>query len=133
MTSAKEVVFKPLFDNNPIALQILGVCSALAVTTQLSVTLVMCIALTSVTAFSNLFISMIRNYMPSSIRIIVQMTIIASLVIAVDQFLQAFAYEISKSLSVFVGLIITNCIVMGRAEAFAMKNQIGRASCRERV
>ncbi|KRP38261.1 MAG: Na(+)-translocating NADH-quinone reductase subunit D, partial [OM182 bacterium BACL3 MAG-120531-bin86] len=122
MTSAKEVVFKPLFDNNPIALQILGVCSALAVTTQLSVTLVMCIALTSVTAFSNLFISMIRNYMPSSIRIIVQMTIIASLVIAVDQFLQAFAYEISKSLSVFVGLIITNCIVMGRAEAFAMKN-----------
>ena len=122
MTSAKEVVFKPLFDNNPIALQILGVCSALAVTTQLSVTLVMCIALTSVTAFSNLFISMIRNYMPSSIRIIVQMTIIASLVIAVDQFLQAFAYEISKSLSVFVGLIITNCIVMGRAEAFAMNN-----------
>ena len=122
MTSAKEVVFKPLFDNNPIALQILGVCSALAVTTQLSVTLVMCIALTSVTAFSNLFISMIRNYMPSRIRIIVQMTIIASLVIAVDQFLQAFAYEISKSLSVFVGLIITNCIVMGRAEAFAMNN-----------
>ena len=122
MTSAKEVVFKPLFDNNPIALQILGVCSALAVTTQLSVTLVMCIALTSVTAFSNLFISLIRNYMPSSIRIIIQMTIIASLVIAVDQFLQAFAYEISKSLSVFVGLIITNCIVMGRAEAFAMKN-----------
>ena len=125
MTSAKEVVFKPLFDNNPIALQILGVCSALAVTTQLSVTLVMCIALTSVTAFSNLFISLIRNYMPSSIRIIIQMTIIASLVIAVDQFLQAFAYEISKSLSVFVGLIITNCIVMGRAEAFAMKNPPG--------
>lgn len=122
MTSAKDVVFKPLFDNNPIALQILGVCSALAVTTQLSVTLVMCIALTSVTAFSNLFISLIRNYMPSSIRIIIQMTIIASLVIAVDQFLQAYAYEISKSLSVFVGLIITNCIVMGRAEAFAMKN-----------
>ena len=122
MASAKEVVLNPLFDNNPIALQILGVCSALAVTTQLSVTLVMCIALTSVTAFSNLFISMIRNYMPSSIRIIIQMTIIASLVIAVDQFLQAYAYEISKSLSVFVGLIITNCIVMGRAEAFAMKN-----------
>ena len=122
MASAKEVVLNPLFDNNPIALQILGVCSALAVTTQLSVTLVMCIALTSVTAFSNLFISMIRNYMPSSIRIIIQMTIIASLVIAVDQFLQAYAYEISKSLSVFVGLIIPNCIVMGRAEAFAMKN-----------
>jgi Na+-transporting NADH:ubiquinone oxidoreductase subunit D len=125
MTSAKEVVFKPLFDNNPIALQILGVCSALAVTTQLSVTLVMCIALTSVTAFSNLFISMIRNYMPSSIRIIVQMTIIASLVIVVDQVLGAVAYDISKQLSVFVGLIITNCIVMGRAEAFAMQNPPG--------
>lgn len=125
MANAKKVVLNPLLDNNPIALQILGVCSALAVTTQLSVTLVMCVALTSVTAFSNMFISMIRHYMPSSIRIIIQMTIIASLVIAVDQFLQAFAYEISKSLSVFVGLIITNCIVMGRAEAFAMKNPPG--------
>ena len=122
MSSVKQILLEPLFENNPIALQILGVCSALAVTTQLSVTLVMCIALTTVTAFSNLFISMIRNHMPSSIRIIVQMTIIASLVIVVDQFLQAFAYEISKNLSVFVGLIITNCIVMGRAEAFAMKN-----------
>lgn len=125
MSDVKKVLFSPVIENNPIALQILGVCSALAVTTQLSVTLVMCVALTSVTAFSNLFISMIRNHMPSSIRIIVQMTIIASLVIAVDQFLQAFAYEISKSLSVFVGLIITNCIVMGRAEAFAMKNPPG--------
>jgi Na+-transporting NADH:ubiquinone oxidoreductase subunit D len=125
MSSIKKILLTPLFENNPIALQILGVCSALAVTTQLSVTLVMCVALTTVTAFSNLFISMIRNHMPSSIRIIVQMTIIASLVIAVDQFLQAFAYEISKSLSVFVGLIITNCIVMGRAEAFAMKNPPG--------
>jgi Na+-transporting NADH:ubiquinone oxidoreductase subunit D len=125
MITAKEVILTPLFENNPIALQILGVCSALAVTTQLSVTLVMCVALTSVTAFSNLFISMIRNHMPSSIRIIIQMTIIASLVIAVDQFLQAYAYEISKNLSVFVGLIITNCIVMGRAEAFAMKNPPG--------
>lgn len=125
MSSVKQILLTPLFENNPIALQILGVCSALAVTTQLSVTLVMCVALTSVTAFSNLFISMIRNHMPSSIRIIVQMTIIASLVIAVDQFLQAFAYEISKNLSVFVGLIITNCIVMGRAEAFAMKNPPG--------
>lgn len=125
MANAKKVVLNPLLDNNPIALQILGVCSALAVTTQLSVTLVMCVALTTVTAFSNMFISMIRHYMPSSIRIIIQMTIIASLVIAVDQFLQAFAYEISKSLSVFVGLIITNCIVMGRAEAFAMKNPPG--------
>lgn len=122
MSSVKQILFTPLFENNPIALQILGVCSALAVTTQLSVTLVMCVALTTVTAFSNLFISLIRNHMPSNIRIIVQMTIIASLVIAVDQFLQAFAYEISKNLSVFVGLIITNCIVMGRAEAFAMKN-----------
>ena len=120
--TAKEVLMSPLLENNPIALQILGVCSALAVTTQLSVTLVMCVALTSVTAFSNFFISSIRNHMPSSIRIIIQMTIIASLVIIVDQFLQAFAFEISKSLSVFVGLIITNCIVMGRAEAFAMKN-----------
>ncbi|MBL4729044.1 MAG: NADH:ubiquinone reductase (Na(+)-transporting) subunit D [Gammaproteobacteria bacterium] len=122
MSQVKQILLTPLFENNPIALQILGVCSALAVTTQLGVTLVMCLALTTVTAFSNLFISMIRNHMPSSIRIIVQMTIIASLVIAVDQFLQAFAYDISKNLSVFVGLIITNCIVMGRAEAFAMKN-----------
>lgn len=122
ITSVRKVLLSPIIENNPITLQILGVCSALAVTTQLSVTLVMCIALTSVTAFSNFFISLIRNHMPSSIRIIIQMTIIASLVIAVDQFLQAYAYEISKSLSVFVGLIITNCIVMGRAEAFAMKN-----------
>jgi Na+-transporting NADH:ubiquinone oxidoreductase subunit D len=119
---AKAILIKPIFANNPIALQILGVCSALAVTTSLNVALVMCVALTTVTAFSNLFISMVRNYMPGSIRIIVQMTIIASLVIAVDLVLQAYAYEISKQLSVFVGLIITNCIVMGRAEAFAMKN-----------
>lgn len=122
ITSVRKVLLSPIIENNPITLQILGVCSALAVTTQLSVTLVMCVALTSVTAFSNFFISLIRNQIPSSIRIIIQMTIIASLVIAVDQFLQAYAYEISKSLSVFVGLIITNCIVMGRAEAFAMKN-----------
>jgi Na+-transporting NADH:ubiquinone oxidoreductase subunit D len=108
--------------NNPIALQILGVCSALAVTTSLQVSLVMCMALTAVTAFSNFFISLIRNHIPSSIRIIIQMTIIASLVILVDQVLKAYAFEISKQLSVFVGLIITNCIVMGRAEAFAMKN-----------
>ena len=122
MSEATNVLTKPIFENNPIAFQILGVCSALAVTTSLQVTLVMCIALTTVTAFSNLFISLIRHHMPSSIRIIIQMTIIASLVIMVDQFLQAYAFEISKSLSVFVGLIITNCIVMGRAEAFAMKN-----------
>jgi Na+-transporting NADH:ubiquinone oxidoreductase subunit D len=119
---AKTVLIGPIFDNNPIALQILGVCSALAVTTNLQSTIVMCIALTVVCAFSNFFISIIRNYLPSSIRIIVQMTIIASLVIVVDELLKAFAYETSKSLSVFVGLIITNCIVMGRAEAFAMKN-----------
>lgn len=122
MSSVKEVLTQPLLHNNPIAIQILGVCSALAVTTSLNVTLVMCIALTSVTAFSNFFVSIIRNHIPGNIRIIVQMTIIASLVIVVDQILKAYAYDISKQLSVFVGLIITNCIVMGRAEAFAMKN-----------
>ncbi|MDO3384209.1 NADH:ubiquinone reductase (Na(+)-transporting) subunit D [Gilvimarinus algae] len=118
----KELLFAPIFSNNPIALQILGICSALAVTSSLKVTVVMCIALTTVTAFSNLFVSLVRNHAPGNIRIIVQMTIIASLVIVVDQILKAYAYEISKQLSVFVGLIITNCIVMGRAEAFAMKN-----------
>ena len=123
--STKEVLLNPLFVNNPIGLQILGICSALAVTTKMSVALVMCVALTLVTAFSNLFISMIRNQIPGSIRIIVQMTIIASLVIVVDQVLGAVAYDISKQLSVFVGLIITNCIVMGRAEAFAMQNPPG--------
>ena len=121
MTS-KEILLNPLFNNNPIGLQILGICSALAVTTKMSVALVMCIALTVVCAFSNLFISVIRNRIPSSVRIIVQMTIIASLVIVVDQVLGAVAYDLSKQLSVFVGLIITNCIVMGRAEAFAMQN-----------
>jgi len=118
----KELLITPIFKNNPIALQILGICSALAVTSQLSITLVMCIALTLVTAFSNLFVSLVRNHIPNNIRIIVQMTIIASLVIVVDQIIKAVAYDISKQLSVFVGLIITNCIVMGRAEAFAMKN-----------
>jgi|SRR5690606_6084676 len=122
---AKNVLIKPIISENPIGLQILGICSALAVTTSLRVAFVMCVALTLVTAFSNLFISMVRNYMPGSIRIIIQMTIISSLVIMVDQTLQAFAFEISKQLSVFVGLIITNCIVMGRAEAFAMKNPPG--------
>ena len=120
--TARQVLFEPIFSNNPIALQILGICSALAVTTSLSVTLVMCIALTSVTALSNFFISIVRNQIPSSIRMIVQMVIIASLVIVVDQVLKAYAYSISKQLSVFVGLIITNCIVMGRAKAFAMQN-----------
>ncbi len=118
----KKVLFEPVANNNPIALQILGICSALAVTTSLQLSLVMAAAVCLVTAFSSMSISMIRNHIPSSIRIIVQMTIIASLVIVVDQLLQAFAYELSKKLSVFVGLIITNCIVMGRAEAFAMKN-----------
>ena len=119
----KDLLFGPIFDNNPIALQILGICSALAVTSNLSTTVTMCIALTLVVAFSNFFVSTIRNSIPSSIRIIVQMTIIASLVIVVDQFLKAYAYSIPKQLSVFVGLIITNCIVMGRAEAFAMQNK----------
>ncbi len=121
-STVKAVLTKPLISENPITLQILGICSSLAVTTSLNVAVVMCVALTVVTGFSNFFISLVRNYMPSSIRIIIQMAIISALVIAVDQLLQAFAYETSKQLSVFVGLIITNCIVMGRAEAFAMKN-----------
>jgi Na+-transporting NADH:ubiquinone oxidoreductase subunit D len=121
--TAKKALLDPLFNNNPIALQMLGICSALAVTSKLSTALIMCIALTVVTGLSNLFISLVRHHTPANIRIIVQMTIIASLVIVVDQFLKAFAYELSKQLSVFVGLIITNCIVLGRAEAFAMKNK----------
>jgi len=122
MAKTKELLFDPVVNNNPIALQVLGICSALAVTSSMSVAFVMSLAVIAVTAFSSLFVSVIRSQIPSSIRIIVQMTIIASLVIVVDQILKAFAYEISKQLSVFVGLIITNCIVMGRAEAFAMKN-----------
>jgi len=122
MADKRKLVLDPLVENNPIILQTLGICSALAVTSSLEVSLIMCIALTSVIAFSNLSISLIRYQVPSSIRIIVQMVIIASLVIVVDQILRAFAYEISKTLSVFVGLIITNCIVMGRAEAYAMQN-----------
>ena len=121
----KAAVYDPLIDNNPITLQVLGVCSALAVTTNMMAALIMSIALTTVTAFSSAIISSIRNHIPSSIRIIVQMTIIASLVIVVDQLLKAYAYEASKQLSVFVGLIITNCIVLGRAEAYAMKNSPG--------
>lgn len=119
----KGLLLSPIMDNNPIALQILGICSALAVTTKLETAVVMTLAVTFVTAFSNLFISLIRNYIPNSVRIIVQMAIIASLVILVDQILRAYAYGLSKQLSVFVGLIITNCIVMGRAEAFAMKSE----------
>ena len=118
----KEMLVDPLVDNNPITLQVLGICSALAVTSSLQVAFVMTLAVTFVTAFSSMFISILRNQIPSSIRIIVQMVIIASLVILVDQVLKAYAFEISKTLSVFVGLIITNCIVMGRAEAFAMSN-----------
>ncbi|WP_432473281.1 NADH:ubiquinone reductase (Na(+)-transporting) subunit D [Amphritea sp. HPY] len=125
MSQAKEVLLGPIFTNNPIGLQILGICSALAVTSNLGTAFVMSLAVIVVTAFSNLFISIIRNQIPSNIRIICQMAIIASLVIVVDQILKAYAYDISKQLSVFVGLIITNCIVMGRAEAFAMKNPPG--------
>lgn len=122
MSEIKKILLDPIVENNPIGLQILGVCSALAVTSNLNTTMTMCVALTLVTGFSSFFISTVRNQIPSSIRIIVQMTIIASLVIVVDQVLKAYAYSSSKQLSVFVGLIITNCIVMGRAEAFAMKN-----------
>ncbi len=120
--SLKKTLLDPLFENNPIALQILGICSALAVTTKLESVLVMCLAVVLVCAFSNLSVSLIRNHVPSSIRIIVMMTIIASLVILTDQLLKAFVYDIAKSMSVYIGLIITNCIVMGRAEAYAMKN-----------
>ena len=122
MAKTKEVVLDPLFNNNPIAVQVLGICSALAVTTKLETSIVMSIAVIAVMMGSNCAVAMIRNYIPPSIRIIVQLTIIASLVIVTDQILQAFVYDISKQLSVFVGLIITNCIVMGRAEAFAMQN-----------
>lgn len=121
-SETKKILFGPILQTNPIAFQVLGICSALAVTSNLKTTVAMCIALTLVTGLSSFFISSLRNHIPSSIRIIVQMTIIASLVIVVDQFLRAYAYAISKQMSVFVGLIITNCIVMGRAEAFAMKN-----------
>jgi Na+-transporting NADH:ubiquinone oxidoreductase subunit D len=120
--TTKDVLVDPIIKNNPIALQILGICSALAVTTKLETALAMSVAVTLVTGLSGASISLIRNYIPSSIRIIVQMTIIAMLVILVDQFLKAYFYDISKQMTVFVGLIITNCIVMGRAEAFAMKN-----------
>ncbi len=120
--SIKKTIFDPLFNNNPIALQILGICSALAVTTKLETALVMSMAVILVTGFSSLFVSIIRNQIPSSIRIIAQMTIIASMVILTDQILKAYVFEVSKSMSVYVGLIITNCIVMGRAEGYAMKN-----------
>ena len=122
MAKTSEVLLSPIFKDNPIALQVLGICSALAVTSKLYPTLITCVALTATITLSNFFISLIRNIVPSNIRIIVQMTIISSLVIIVDQLLKAYDYETSKTLSVFVGLIITNCIVMGRAEAYAMQN-----------
>lgn len=120
--TAKDVLLQPVINNNPITLQVLGICSALAVTTQLSTALVMSVAVTLVTAFSSAAVAAIRHYIPSSIRMIVQMVVIASFVIVVDQILKAYFFQISKTMSVFVGLIITNCIVMGRAEGFAMKN-----------
>jgi len=120
----KDVLFNPIIHNNPIALQVLGICSALAVTTRLDKSLTMCLAVIFVCAMANASVALIRDRIPNSIRIIVQMTIIASLVIVVDQVLQAVAYGLSKELSVFVGLIITNCIIMGRAEGFAMQNTV---------
>ena len=124
-TPAKKVLLDPLFENNPIALQVLGICSALAVTTKMDTAIVMCGAVIFVLTLSNFSISLLRNQIPTSIRIIVQLTIIASLVIVADQLLKAYLFEISKQLSVFVGLIITNCIIMGRAEAYAMQNGPG--------
>jgi Na+-transporting NADH:ubiquinone oxidoreductase subunit D len=122
MGKYRQAIFGPVFDNNPIALQILGICSALAVTTRLETALVMSLAVIFVTSFSNLSVSFIRNHIPNNIRILVEMIIIASLVIIADQFIKTFAVEISKQLSIFVGLIITNCIILGRAEAYASKN-----------
>ena len=125
MSKTRDALMDPLFNTNPIALQVLGICSALAITTKMSTALVMSAAVVFVLLFSNLFISLLRNQIPTSIRIIVQLTIIASLVIVVDQVLKAYAFGLSKQLSVFVGLIITNCIIMGRAEAYAMQNPPG--------
>lgn len=125
MGKAKKILLDPIFNNNPIALQVLGICSALAVTSKLETAIVMSIAVTLVVAFSNLAISLIRNHIPSSIRIIVEMTVIASLVIIADQLIKAYAFDVSKQLSVYVGLIITNCILLGRLEAYAMKNPPG--------
>lgn len=122
MNEYKKVLLDPLFNNNPIALQVLGICSALAVTTKLDTSAVMILAVIFVAAFSNLSVSLVRNHLPSSVRILVEMTIIASMVIVADEFIQAYAYDISKQLSVFVSLIITNCIILGRTEAFALKN-----------
>jgi Na+-transporting NADH:ubiquinone oxidoreductase subunit D len=122
MSAFRKALFDPIFNNNPIALQILGICSALAVTTKMETSVVMALSVIFVTAFSSLSVSIIRNTLPASIRILGQMTIIASLVIIADQILKAYVYDISKQLSVFVGLIITNCIILGRTEGFALKN-----------
>lgn len=122
MAKYKKLLLDPVFNNNPIGLQILGICSALAVTSQMKTSVVMALAVIAVLTLSNMSVSLIRNHIPSSIRILVEMTIIASLVIVADQFIKAFAFDVSKQLSVYVGLIITNCIIMGRAEAFALKN-----------
>ena len=125
MSKTRDALMDPLFNTNPIALQVLGICSALAITTKMSTALVMSGAVVFVLLLSNLFVSLLRNQIPTNIRIIVQLTIIASLVIVVDEVLQAYAFGLSKQLSVFVGLIITNCIIMGRAEAYAMQNPPG--------
>jgi len=125
MAKASSALLDPILRNNPIARQVLGICSALAVTTKMETSVVMALAVIFVLTCSNLCISLIRRLIPSSVRIIVQLTIIASLVIVVDQFLRAFLFDVSRQLSVFVGLIITNCIIMGRAEAFAMQNPPG--------
>ncbi|NNG28205.1 MAG: NADH:ubiquinone reductase (Na(+)-transporting) subunit D [Ignavibacteriaceae bacterium] len=122
MKKYSKVFFDPLFNNNPIALQILGICSALAVTTKLETSIVMSMAVIFVASLANFAVSLIRNHVSSSIRILVEMTIIASLVIIADQLIKAYAYDISKQLSIFVGLIITNCIILGRTEAYALKN-----------
>lgn len=124
-TSLKKVLVDPLSENNPVTVQILGVCSSLAVTTKVDKAFVMCVGLTVVTAFSNLVISMMRNQIPSKIRIIIELAVVSALVIATDQILRAYVYEISRQMSVFIGLIITNCIVMGRLEAYALQNPPG--------
>jgi Na+-transporting NADH:ubiquinone oxidoreductase subunit D len=124
-TSIKKVIVDPLSENNPVTIQILGICSSLAVTTQVDKAFVMSVGLTVVTAFSNLVISMMRNQIPSKIRIIIELAVVSTLVIVTDQILRAYVYDISRQMSVFVGLIITNCIVMGRLEAFALQNPPG--------
>ncbi len=124
-SSIKKVIVDPLSENNPVTIQILGICSSLAVTTKVETALVMALSLTTVTAFSNLVISLMRNYIPAKIRIIVELAVVSTLVIVADQFLRAYLFDISRQLSVFVGLIITNCIVMGRLEAYALQNPPG--------